>query len=186
MKAINTLYNGNYFRSRLEAKWAYFFDELGVPYQYEPEGFTSDSGDKYLPDFYLPETYLRGTTDRRTTEGKGVYIEIKPGNYKQDYIRQSEWFTKNLVMFLGMPHENLWYRNTIKVSDIGFDRGYELHPGWDNCMGFWICSNCNISKIDHAEGGYNGCPICSGGNNESLLTEVSTMTIKKRFEHGAK
>jgi hypothetical protein len=32
-------YNGYRFRSRLEARWAVFFDELGVAYRYEPEGF---------------------------------------------------------------------------------------------------------------------------------------------------
>ena len=54
IKAIETEYNGYRFRSRLEARWAVFFDELGIKYQYEPEGFDLD-GTLYLPDFYLPE-----------------------------------------------------------------------------------------------------------------------------------
>ena len=33
---IPTLYNGIQFRSRLEAKWAAFFDLLGWEYEYEP------------------------------------------------------------------------------------------------------------------------------------------------------
>ncbi len=189
MKPINTFYNGNYFRSRLEAKWAVFFDELGILYQYEPEGFESESGDRYLPDFYLPETYLRGTMGhneiRRETEGKGVYIEIKPENFKHGTIRQAKWFTKNLVLFIGLPKYNLWYRNNIDTSIPTFDRGYELYPGWDNLMGLHICSNCNVSKIDHAEGGYIGCPICGCGNNEELLTHAAKESIKKRFEHNA-
>ena len=32
MKAIETEYNGYRFRSRLEARWAVFFDALGIEY----------------------------------------------------------------------------------------------------------------------------------------------------------
>jgi len=54
MKAIETVYNGYRFRSRLEARWAVFFDTLGIKYQYEFEGYDLD-GVWYLPDFYLPD-----------------------------------------------------------------------------------------------------------------------------------
>lgn len=56
IKAIETQYNGLRFRSRLEARWAVFFDKLGIKYQYEPEGFELTNGVRYLPDFYLPES----------------------------------------------------------------------------------------------------------------------------------
>lgn len=55
MKAIETYYNGYRFRSRLEARWAVFFDAAEIKYEYEPEGFELDSGALYLPDFYLPD-----------------------------------------------------------------------------------------------------------------------------------
>ncbi len=55
IKAIETTYNGHRFRSRLEARWAVFFRTLGVPYEYEPEGFDLGEGIWYLPDFWLPE-----------------------------------------------------------------------------------------------------------------------------------
>ena len=55
IKAIETVYNGYRFRSRLEARWAVFFDAAGIKYEYEPEGFETNEGTKYLPDFYLPE-----------------------------------------------------------------------------------------------------------------------------------
>lgn len=54
MKAIETRYKGYRFRSRLEARWAVFFDALGVKYEYESEGFDLD-GQWYLPDFWVPE-----------------------------------------------------------------------------------------------------------------------------------
>ena len=55
IKPIETVYNGYRFRSRLEARWAVFFDAAGIKYQYEPEGFELMNGVRYLPDFYLPE-----------------------------------------------------------------------------------------------------------------------------------
>lgn len=37
--AKETEYNGYRFRSRLEARWAVFYNELGIKYEYEKEGF---------------------------------------------------------------------------------------------------------------------------------------------------
>ena len=54
IKAIETAYNGCRFRSRSEARWAIFFDTLGIQYQYEKEGYDFD-GIRYLPDFWLPD-----------------------------------------------------------------------------------------------------------------------------------
>lgn len=51
VKAIQTRYKGYNFRSRLEARWAVFFDALGVEWEYEPEGFELPDGTRYLPDF---------------------------------------------------------------------------------------------------------------------------------------
>ena len=51
IKVINTYYKGYRFRSRLEARWAVFFDACGVEWEYEPEGFDLGNGLYYLPDF---------------------------------------------------------------------------------------------------------------------------------------
>lgn len=53
---IETRYHGCRFRSRLEARWAVFFDRLGVRWEYEPQGYRLGSNGKpYLPDFVLPD-----------------------------------------------------------------------------------------------------------------------------------
>lgn len=52
MKAIETHFMGYRFRSRLEARWAVFFTEMGWEWQYEKEGFVLPSG-YYLPDFWI-------------------------------------------------------------------------------------------------------------------------------------
>lgn len=62
-KAIETVYNGYRFRSRLEARWAVFFDELGLDYEYEKEGFELPMG-RYLPDFWIADWL--------------AWVEIKP------------------------------------------------------------------------------------------------------------
>lgn len=69
IKAIETLYKGCRFRSRLEARWAVFLDVLGLEWEYEKEGFDLD-GDWYLPDFWIP--YREGLA------GWGWWVEIKP------------------------------------------------------------------------------------------------------------
>lgn len=59
MKPIETEYKGYRFRSRLEAKWAVFFDTCGVKWEYEPEGFDLGDGLYYLPDFLLHDVLIR-------------------------------------------------------------------------------------------------------------------------------
>lgn len=63
LKPIETFYNGFRFRSRLEARWAVFFDALGVRYEYEPEGFELPNGKYYLPDFRVKCYGTRGMSE---------------------------------------------------------------------------------------------------------------------------
>lgn len=68
LKPIPTSYNGHRFRSRLEARWAVFFDALGVPWEYEQDGFELPNGDRYLPDFWFPRWQMFGEV--KPTVGK--------------------------------------------------------------------------------------------------------------------
>lgn len=63
IRAIETRYAGCRFRSRLEARWARFFDFIGVRWEYEKEGFNLGKSEAYLPDFWLPDL--------------GIWYEIK-------------------------------------------------------------------------------------------------------------
>jgi hypothetical protein len=75
--SIQTEYKGVKFRSKAEARWAVFFDTLGIKWQYEPEGYT-DGTKKYLPDFYLPELgwflEVKGTGATFDTEKVGLAV----------------------------------------------------------------------------------------------------------------
>ena len=68
IKAIETEYSGHRFRSRLEARWAVLFDEIGISWRYEYQGVTDGSHTNYLPDFYLPGYY---------SGGSAMWVEIK-------------------------------------------------------------------------------------------------------------
>jgi len=54
---IETQYRGYRFRSRLEARWAVYFDAVGIKWEYEPQGFDL-GGEWYLPDFWLPQVQM--------------------------------------------------------------------------------------------------------------------------------
>jgi hypothetical protein len=62
IKAIPMIYKGRQYRSRLEAKWAAFFDLLGWTVEYEPADFG-----KWSPDFAI-------ICDR----GGPIFVEVKP------------------------------------------------------------------------------------------------------------
>lgn len=68
IKPIETVYAGCRFRSRLEARWATFFDALGIKWVYEPEGFELADGTRYLPDFHL-----HGFDNKQ----RGLWVEVK-------------------------------------------------------------------------------------------------------------
>src|SRR5262245_11062087 len=55
LRPRETAYNSYLFRSRLEARWAVYYDDLGIEYQYELQGFDLGDAGHYLPDFYLYE-----------------------------------------------------------------------------------------------------------------------------------
>lgn len=75
IKPIETVYRGYRFRSRLEARWAVFFDALKFKWEYEPEGFVLPSGRYYLPDFRV-----------YTPQGEPIWYEVKPENVERDEL----------------------------------------------------------------------------------------------------
>lgn len=90
-KAIETVYNNYRFRSRLEARWAVFFDTLGVAYEYEREGYSLGVDGRYLPDFYFPHLNswmeVKGITDKsaaskakKLADATGMKVFLFTGN----------------------------------------------------------------------------------------------------------
>lgn len=83
--AIETSYKGYRFRSRLEARWAVFFDHLKLEWKYEPQGYRIGAGGGvlYLPDFWLPGPGLwvevKGSVDRQALATIGMAAEANHG-----------------------------------------------------------------------------------------------------------
>lgn len=70
VRAIETRYKGCRFRSRLEARWAVFFDALGCDWEYEPQGYDLGEMGLYLPDFRVGW--------RSGPESRMYWAEVKP------------------------------------------------------------------------------------------------------------
>jgi hypothetical protein len=143
IKPIETYYKGYRFRSRLEARWAVFFDALGIKYQYEPQGFRMVYGMRYLPDFALYNIHWRGEHASAYTgkPGSPLYVEIK-GADKYSDIRiddrvRMEAFSKRfpLIVLGNIP------RNDIEViSPISMLPSFQLLDG-DSYPGFFTLYN---------------------------------------------
>lgn len=131
LKAIETTFMGYKFRSRLEARWAVFFDHLGIEWQYEPEGFDLN-GLYYLPDFWLPQQQcwyeVKGqipTVDEQEKaarlakqSGKDVILAFGPvGEYPDDgawiYKGGDAFFDDYYSWCVPDPKQNGWARHTI-------------------------------------------------------------------------
>lgn len=90
IQAIETVYKGYRFRSRLEARWAVFFDTLGVKYEYEKEGFELGDGLRYLPDFWLPDydcwIEIKGAEPSESERQKAGLLAASANKYVDIFI----------------------------------------------------------------------------------------------------
>ena len=86
---MDSLGEGYLFRSRLEARWAVFFDAMGIEWEYEPEGIVLSDGTNYLPDFYLPHFHCYFEVKRRSIKGtpeeERVISKISNGEYTDSW-----------------------------------------------------------------------------------------------------
>lgn len=141
VKAIATRYAGCHFRSRLEARWAVFFDQLGIRWEHEAEGYETPAG-RYLPDFLL---HLREPT----------LFEVKPESGLGAGDERWEHMPYRLVVAYGMPR-----LDQLQPSD---QPGYgQLHSGdphldengrrcgaaWDSSYAFCVCPWCGAVGIE--------------------------------------
>lgn len=116
IKAIPTTYKGIPFRSRLEARWAMIFDQLGIDWIYETEGYDIPVCDgvtiRYLPDFLL-----RGGSVRCPDP---LYVEVKGNMGSDDAIKISSFANHYPIYVVGnIPYD---------LDDIsnGIDTDYDI------------------------------------------------------------
>lgn len=119
INVIQTRYAGILFRSRLEARWAVFFDAIGMTWEYEMEGYNLD-GIRYLPDFWLPD--FKG----------GIFVECKPVSLNEIENQKADRLVfgtcKTLLKAVGTPrnreYEFLYYDICSGVGGTDFYHEY--------------------------------------------------------------
>jgi hypothetical protein len=165
---IETRYAGCRFRSRLEARWAVFFDVLDIQWEYEPEAYALPSGG-YLPDFRL-------TLER---ESEAVWFEVKAPNAESDE-RWSELgaltHLKVFVAFGMFLPDGPCVHGAIELHHHGYDEGYA----------FCICScgRVGIEFNGRAERicGERCVPIDQWNNaNDPALMHAFQQALSARF-----
>lgn len=164
IRAIDTRFAGRLFRSRLEARWAVFFDSFGLRYEYEPEGFTLRGGIKYLPDFYLPQIRM--------------WAEVKPeqmGPREIDKCGRLSRTTRRGCLLLEGPPEDRAYLATepdhVAECDYCWTRQY-LHESR-----LYASPGCDCA--------WSRGPGCEHCRIDSAVAVAVAAANEARFEHGA-
>lgn len=194
LKAIETRYKGYRFRSRLEARWAIFFDALGLQWEYEKEGFILPSGRYYLPDFWI--------------EGLG-WFEIKPkpanfdgeawpvtGSLEEEFFVADDDAFDNKNAYQGQKG-GILYGTPGPAYNFDYDgiSFYAGTPGHDSPYYFCECSGCgsiNFEYCGRSERGIHpqSCPFVTNNRyrefnpNSPRILAAAEKARSARFEHG--
>lgn len=203
MKAIDTNWRGYRFRSRLEARWAVFFDGIGVDWDYEVEGF--DLGGEagwYLPDFWLPGVC------------GGMYVEVKPKRSPWLFaatktIRLAQETQRCVFLAVGDP---LSVIDRLRLCESDNERGSwwwspnsrsleeDHHTALSLSFGFCLCPTCGRIGVGILGIGTYICrrPGCLPGHkllnagrpfddrtfDSPIFVDAATKARSARFEHG--
>lgn len=169
IKAIETLYKGYKFRSRLEARWAVFFDKMRIRWFYEHEGYETSTG-YYLPDFWLPDTWLRESR-------KGVLFEVKPEGFGNTHPQLEEVARKlDCGAILACSFHPFGGNDDEKLTQIA--------PWWDEPMTLYQCKRCRVIKFAYPVGSQMECDNCNQEDflwSESRLAAAYEEALRYRF-----
>jgi hypothetical protein len=115
IRAIETRYKVYRFRSRLEAMWAVFFEQLGIEWEYEPEGYFVD-GRPYLPDFVLRLPDVGLDSDESESLRGLVFVEVKPtgvDEYEGEHVgicrKLAVGAASPVVVLVGVPAYRMYH-----------------------------------------------------------------------------
>jgi len=158
IKPIETYYRGYRFRSRLEARWAVFFDAAHIRWEYEKEGFDLGKHGYYLPDFYLPDF--------------GCFVEIKPEKGMTDQVENQLRALSHIaptICFQGVPSLSWrgWDGGTLFCWDLCDSGG----GAYQNEISWCYCNSCNKFTLSISD------------NDPKLLRGDRTLFRDENFQH---
>lgn len=159
---IPTTYRSANFRSRLEARWAVFFDLVGWTWTYEPLDLAG-----YIPDFLIHGN-------------RPLLIEVGPA------ATRSEYEAKSVKAFaIEKPYDLL----VVGLSPILEEEasGWMNHPTagllsddeWGEGDAAWhVCRMCNGTAIHSVFGSFTGRP-CGHYDGDNYLGGISAELIRE-------
>jgi hypothetical protein len=154
--AITTTYNGIEYRSRLEARWAAFMQNIGWDITYEPF-----DGDGYIPDFLVQGE-------------RPLLVEVKPAVTQKEYeaaVPKAEaglaehWEHDILVVGASPFPEQMG--NSYGKETAGWLGETYGEGGWSWDAADWFeCSSCHQICVYHTVMWFVGRPCgCSAGDH---------------------
>lgn len=166
MKAIPTRYRGIEYRSRLEARWAAFFDQLSWQHTYEPFDLEG-----YIPDFLIHGE-------------RPLLVEVKPAATVEDYRAPIPKINralsgsdhKDLVIVGINPITQTLIPDVIRfcLSAAGVVTDDELNE-WDVALWFH-CVKCKKTNIHSCLGSYAGRP-CGHHDGDHHIRYIDPQVI---------
>lgn len=194
IKPIETEYKGYKFRSRLEARWAVFFDALGVQYEYEPEGFNLGNDLYYLPDFLLYNVITRYAQGDAHID---LYVEVKGKPNEKDALKIHEFSKTYPIWVVGnipdptdyvssCEKQRREYCNKVCNGTYDFPNKCVFCPydhgtiDGDNCFAFSIGYDCNTLSFHGADSNYGY------GSYYSEIEHAFKKARQARFEYSDK
>lgn len=158
-------YKGIPMRSKTEAKWARFFDIMGVPYEYELH-----SGDGYLPDFKLDQPAFDSNPVCAP-----VYFEAKGENAVDDCVDKINKFcdcgTNVVVLSYGFPMDYHRYEVAYSQKPYCFSNYFSFDGG-----------NRNIVVFQKKKG-FTYVPANKEKRNEIIQAMTDAFVEANRYEY---
>ena len=162
IKPIETNYRGYKFRSRLEARWAVFFDHMEIEFYYEPEGYQLPSG-WYLPDFLLKN--VNPSCVHSDINNLSMWAEVKSIDFSdlEDnlFLELCNETKTNGLYLVGPPDFKLYYDN------FGYEYALDWYSEAQRHKGFVFVVIDSRFSVEEELTGYNivnaneSCPAWS-------------------------
>lgn len=196
IQSVETIYNGTYFRSRLEATWAVFFERCKWSWEYEPMDLNG-----WFPDFAIKNNF---------GDKKDILVEVKPydlsivdiGNINDEIKKDLEKISLALghgkeMLFLGRcpykTRESHWYEHMclgllVRSCEFGI---YEVDHAVMNFLpnrGFDVCDEL-CSYTMRMSGEYDGNQWPAPANTVNIYWGLAKKITQHRHckkQHGGR